>query len=138
MIDADTAQHWAAAAVVAIGGAALGVRKIYSAWVKEAPDIAGNHARADVIDYLREEVTRLASVNTELAKQVNSFQLENIQLTARLSTVTTQMTELQLENAKLGLEVVELRDAIHEFKAMFKKCNTCPDYRAHVHFEDQQ
>ena len=68
-------------------------------------------------------------MNSELADQVNKFQLENIQLNARLQTVTMQMNELQHENAKLGSEIVDLRVAIKEFRMIFAQCKDCPKAR---------
>ena len=123
----DNIKEWVAMATVAILGGALGLRRFQRQWTIEGTDIAGNQAKQDVIELMRDEMTRLSKVNSELALQVNKFQLENIQLTARLSTVTTQMSELQIENAKLGTEVIELREAIKEFREMFSACKECPN-----------
>lgn len=123
----DNIKELVAMVTVALLGGALGLRRFQRQWSAEGSDIAGHQAKQDVIELMREEMTRLSKVNTELAMQVNKFQLENIQLTARLSTVTTQMSELQIENAKLGGEVIELRTAIKEFREMFSACKECPN-----------
>jgi chromosome segregation ATPase len=111
---------------LAVTGGALWFRKAQTTWAKGGADVAGENSRQDVYEFMRQELQRMAEVNTALGKQVNAFQLENIQLNARLQTVTLQMTELQHENANLGAEIIELRNAIAEFRAVFEMCSDCP------------
>ena len=127
--DANSITAWI---TITLGGIALGVRKIYADWVAKTPDILGNQAKADVIEFLREEIRRLAHVNTELATQVNQFQMENIKLNAELTKVREQMHSLQHENATLGLQLIELNNAIKDFKTLFKECKDCPDFVARM------
>lgn len=133
---AEYGTHIASVVTTLVIGGALGMRRAQSKWAKINAEIAdakleeqSSAAKGDVIEFLRQEVSRMSAVNTALAKQVNEFQLENIQLTSRLATVTQQMTDLQLENAHLGLQIVELRNVIDELKGMFVKCKDCPDFK---------
>ncbi len=127
--DANSLTAWI---TITLGGIALGIRKIYADWVSKTPDILGNQAKADVIEFLREEIRRLAHVNTELAVQVNQFQMENIKLNAELAKVREQMNSLQYENATLGLKLVELNTAIADFRILFKSCKDCPDLATRI------
>lgn len=115
-----------AAGTTALIGGAFALRKLQSQWVRDGGDMAGNEAKRDVIELMRDELQRLSKVNSELAIQVNKFQLENVQLTSRLATVTIQMADLQHENAELSADIVELRKAIADFKAIYANCQSCP------------
>lgn len=133
---AEYGTHIASFITTLVIGISLGLRRAQAKWAKEGAQIADakldqveSNVKADVIGFLHNEISRLAGANAELGKQVNAFQIENINLTARLATVTQQMTELQYENAQLGLQIVELRNVIDELKGMFVKCKSCPDFK---------
>ena len=118
MAVADNVTEIIAGIAAALVGGAFYFRKAQTTWAKGGADLAGENGKRDVYEFMRQELERMAEVNTALGKQVNAFQLENIQLSARLQTVTLQMTDLQHENASLGLEIVELRTAINEFTSV--------------------
>ena len=115
---------------------AIGVRRAQAKWAKTGAEIADAHleakvseAKGDVIEFLREEVRRMAGVNAELAKQLNAFQIENIKLSAEHIKLRDQLNNMQEENAMLGLKLVELNQAINDFKAMFHTCRDCPNLK---------
>jgi chromosome segregation ATPase len=113
---------------LAVTGGALWFRKAQTTWAKGGADVAGENSRQDVYEFMRQELQRMAEVNTALGKQVNAFQMENIQLSARLQTVTLQMTALQHENAQLGAELIELRNSIDELNTILSQCKGCEKF----------
>ena len=128
MTVADNVTEIIAGLSAVIVGGAFYFRKAQTVWAKGGSDVAGENGKRDVYEFMRQELTRMAEVNTALGKQVNAFQLENIQLSARLQTVTLQMTELQHENANLGLELIELRQSINHLNDILQRCKGCEKF----------
>lgn len=79
-------------------------------------------AEQDIIKNLRDEVTRLATINTEMSNALTHLQLEVINLRNENITLTGEIAALRNENAALTREVLKLNDQIMKWD---KKCDNC-------------
>jgi FtsZ-binding cell division protein ZapB len=79
-------------------------------------------AEQDIIKHLRDEVTRLAAINTEMSNALTHLQLEVINLRNENITLTGEIAALRNENAQLTREVLTLNEQIMKWD---KKCDNC-------------
>lgn len=69
-------------------------------WVRMMNDkvtLDARGAEAAVINMLREEVSRMAAINTEMARQLNSLQLENQQLKTEITYLRETIDQMTLQ-----------------------------------------
>jgi hypothetical protein len=111
--------------IVSVAGAgslvagALYLRKIFRGMGLE--DSRGA-AEKGVIDTLREEVARLASINGEMSHALTALQLEIIKLRNENIALMGEIAALKQENIALTKEVLKLND---QLSRMDHKCDVC-------------
>lgn len=105
-----------AGALVAAG---LYLRKIFRGMGLED---TRNLAEKGVIDTLREEVSRLASINSEMSKALVDLQMEVIKLRNENIQLMGEISSLKQENIMLTREVLKLNDQLTKFDT---KCDGC-------------
>ena len=99
--------------------AALYLRKIFRGMGLED---SRNDAEKGVIVTLREEVTRLASINTEMSNALTALQMEIIKLRNENIALMGEIAALKQENIALTREVLKLND---QLSRMDHKCDVC-------------
>jgi uncharacterized protein YgiM (DUF1202 family) len=108
------------------------LRKLQTMWQKEGGEMSNISASKDIVDMLREEVSRMSAVNTELALKVNEFQLENVKLNSQVAQMTEQMVDskkdndeqlgrMRQENGELRVEIEALSQAISKLQVSVDK-----------------
>ena len=112
-------------AVASIGGAgamvAMGLylRKVFKGMGLEDSRSA---AEKGVIDTLREEVTRLAHINSEMSAALTVLQMEIIKLRNENIQLMGEIAELKQENITLTKEVLKLNEQLTTWN---NKCDLC-------------
>jgi septal ring factor EnvC (AmiA/AmiB activator) len=97
------------AAVLGLGGSALGFRKVVKKWASEGVEIAKSDAERDIIESLRKEYTLMVEHNSSLIKEMQNLQTELIKL-------HQSVTELRVENAALKKEIDKLQQVIDKLE----------------------
>lgn len=111
--------------VVSVAGAgslvavALYLRKVFRGMGLED---SRSEAEKGVIQTLREEVSRLAVVNSELGHALNTLQLEIIKLRNENIQLMGEIAALKQENIQLTREVLKLNDQLSNWD---NKCDDC-------------
>jgi predicted nuclease with TOPRIM domain len=114
--------NYAVASLAAAGSlvaGALYLRKIFRGMGLE--DSRGA-AEKGVIDTLREEVGRLASINAEMSKALTALQLEIIKLRNENISLMGEIAAMKNENASLTKEVLKLNE---QLARLDNKCEMC-------------
>ena len=78
--------------------------------------------RTSVIDTLREEVSRLANINTQMSKALVDLQMEVIKLRNENIQLMGEISSLKQENIMLTREVLKLNEQLTKWDG---KCETC-------------
>jgi hypothetical protein len=102
--------EWAAAAVVALAGIAIGFRRLVR--INAVEKLAAGRADAEnqVVALLRSELVRMSEQNGVLATELNTLQLRIVEL-------STQHQLMASVNAKLTAQVEELRGVIEAMRS---------------------
>jgi regulator of replication initiation timing len=127
MVDIEEATKLVGGIVTAIIGGAFLLRKLQATWTKDGGEISENSTRIksnnismEVILLMRDELTRMSNVNTDLANKVNAFQTENIKLHSDVSALKTNLEDMARENSKLYAELENLQGIILDLKQLIK------------------
>jgi hypothetical protein len=95
-MDPVEALKWAGLVTTALGGGALGIKKLLTIWGKESAQSSGVSAANDIINSLRSEVE-------SSRKNAKHFSLENEELMIQKSELQKQVANLRNVNNKLTL-----------------------------------
>lgn len=100
---------WFAAAVAAIGGIAMGVRKLRVGLGEDAVAIAQNGASETLVTQLHAELTRMSAQNSLLTNELYKLQSHILELTRQVTLLTGENHSLRTEISSLGAQVARMR-----------------------------
>lgn len=102
--------------VVAIGGLAIGIKKLLAMNADANVQIARSDSQEDVIKILSEQANSFAVSNKELQEEVSRLRNANTDQTIELKLLKSENAALKAEVAKLSEEIAQLRILINKIK----------------------
>jgi predicted RNase H-like nuclease (RuvC/YqgF family) len=92
----DTVGAQATALAAALAGGVFGLQKAMKVWHGNANDVAYTRAEGEILNGMREELTRMHEQNSKLAAAVNSLQDTLIDLKMKLSTFESENASMRM------------------------------------------
>jgi len=110
---------------LAVAALVLGLRKAQAKWGSVGVDIAQSRtdtaeadARTDIVEQLRNELTRLSEQRLLVGGELAKLQLHILELTKQAGYLTTQVSLLTSENVALKGEITELRAEVSRLRTV--------------------